>query len=170
MPCCLNEDHLIKSSLSRSFSTRAFIRTKEASRVRERLRVPIDFEAKVERYKFSQLSALPLALKNEKVLKTQLMQFSLISAARQEDQLAADLVLVEPEASVDRVEWAKQLVHGLLGNKYTTGDPLKPGFGLSRILDAICNPGTERDPPIKTVSPANGRRKSRNSVNLSCVV
>jgi len=71
---------------------------------------------------------------------------------------------------LDRVEWAKQLVHGLLGNKYTTGDPLKPGFGLSRILDAICNPGTERDPPIKTVSPANGRRKSRNSVNLSCVV
>jgi hypothetical protein len=33
---------------------------------------------------FSQLSALQLALNNEKVLKTQLMQFLLFSAARQE--------------------------------------------------------------------------------------
>ncbi len=32
---------------------------------------------------FLQLSAIPLALKNEKLLKTQLIQFSLISAARQ---------------------------------------------------------------------------------------
>ena len=34
---------------------------------------------------FLQLSAIPLALKNEKVLKTQLMQFSLISAARHQN-------------------------------------------------------------------------------------
>jgi hypothetical protein len=32
--------------------------------------------------RFLQLSAIPLALKNEKLLKTQLIQFSLISAAR----------------------------------------------------------------------------------------
>jgi hypothetical protein len=32
--------------------------------------------------RFLQLSAIPLALKNEKLLKAQLIQFSLISAAR----------------------------------------------------------------------------------------
>jgi hypothetical protein len=36
---------------------------------------------------FLQLSAIPLALKPEKLLKTRLMQFSLISAARQQGLL-----------------------------------------------------------------------------------
>src|SRR5450755_4861870 len=37
----------------------------------------------------------------------------------EEDQLAADLVLVVPEAGVDRVEWAKQLVHNAVRSPYT---------------------------------------------------
>jgi hypothetical protein len=33
--------------------------------------------------------------------------------------LAADLVLVVPEAGVDRVEWAKQLVHNAVRSQHT---------------------------------------------------
>ena len=36
---------------------------------------------------FLQLSAIPLALKNEKVLKTQLLQFSLIGSPRESDEV-----------------------------------------------------------------------------------
>src|SRR5580693_6997261 len=36
-----------------------------------------------------------------------------------EDQLAADLVLVVPEAGVDRVEWAKHLVHNAVRSPHT---------------------------------------------------
>jgi hypothetical protein len=36
-----------------------------------------------------------------------------------EDHLAADLVLVVPEAGVDRVEWAKQLVGNAVRSPHT---------------------------------------------------
>src|ERR1039457_4915230 len=37
----------------------------------------------------------------------------------EEDHLAADLVLVGPEAGVDRIEWAKQLVGNAVRSPYT---------------------------------------------------
>jgi hypothetical protein len=81
------------------------------------------FEAKVERYKVSQLSASPLALKNEKVLKTQFIRFSLISAARHlgaimklfdrdPDEQSSSRVLLAPMMALSQPDQALGLPKG----------------------------------------------------------